>query len=509
MTHSKKLPWWVGLLINVSLGLLLAWCSQWMPSSEGAKRVVTRIWGPVVTQHYPSTGRDQVTVMLIDDLDLRQYDEMWPVSLGFHQRRLQQLLKYAPKAVFIDIAFLDDRRDAGLDGFIDTACRARQQGVPVFIGSFANAGITPSRVETEMLKRRIEVQGQSVPCIEAAYLNLKIDGFDQSVWEYDVGVPVGAPGQQEGGHGHHAGGWRYPSPAARLYAVGHELDPEVLAEPMALVWGMKSDPFNLGWMRNEGRDVGNGPVCAGEWDWQRVLPFGKMGPPLCPYQRTLPLRTLNRANGLDASDLSDAITGKYVIYGTHLQSTADTITSPYHGRIAGAYVHAMALDNLLSFDGQPRRGGEFGEPGSGDATAFTVFAVIVICCFIAFKEKLSTVFEEREHRHQLHLEKTPEKVYLQPSTWMRLSGVMRVIVQNIWSRLIPMLVFGLSTLLIIFLLITVSYFWLRLGPMVWVEYVLFPLGAHFLHIGEKLEQAIAWTRLQWEAAGNDEGVRTT
>lgn len=506
MSHSRKLPWWAGFLINVTLGLLFAFFAQWLPSSEGAKRIVTRIWGPVVTQYYPSSGRDQVTVMLIDDLDLRQYEEMWPVSLGFHQRRLQQLLKYAPKAVFFDIAFLDDRRDADLDGFIDTACRARQQGVPVFIGSFANAGLSPSRVEAEMLKRRVEVNGQSLPCIEAAYLNLKIDGFDQSVWEYDVGLPPGATQHGEGEHGHHAAGPRYPSPAARLFAVDHRLDAEVLAEPMALVWGMESDPFNLGWMRNQTRDVGNAPLCAGAWSWERVLPFGKMGPPLCPYQRTLPMRTLNRANGLDAEDLHDALAGKYVIYGTHLQSTADTVTSPYHGRIAGAYVHAMALDNLLAFDGKPRRAGEFGEPGSGDVTAFTVFAVVVICGFIAFKEWLSAWLARRKQQSHHLLPARPENVWLQPTAWDRIKDLSGVIGRRIWSRFLPTLLFALSTLALVLLLIVVSYSWLRLGPMVWVEYVLFPLGTHFLHIGEKLEEAIEWTRMQWEGTGEDKSV---
>jgi hypothetical protein len=445
--------------------------------------------------------------MLIDDLDLQQYEEMWPVSLGFHQRRLQQVLKYAPKAVFFDIAFLDDRRDADLDGFIETACRARQQGVPVFIGSFANAGLSPSRVETEMLRRRVEVHGQSQPCIEAAYLNLKIDGFDQSVWEYDVGLPPGGARHGEGEHGHQAAGPRYPSPAARLFAVDHRLDAEVLAEPMALVWGMESDPFNLGWMRNQTHDVGDGPLCAGAWNWERVLPFGKMGPPLCPYQRTLPMRTLNRANGLDATDLHDALAGKYVIYGTHLQSTADTVTSPYHGRIAGAYVHAMALDNLLAFEGKPRRAGEFGEPGSGEVTAFTIFAVVVICGFIAIKEHLSAKLEKFRHANEKAEQERRNNARLEPTAWNRMKDLGCAIGRKIYSWFGPTVLFTLAALIVVLILIGVSYFLLRLGPLVWVEYALFPLGMHFLHISEKFEEAIVWLRVQWKSTAQGKGAK--
>jgi hypothetical protein len=287
-----------------------------------------------------------------------------------------------------------------------------------------------------------------------------------------------------------------------LYAVDHRLDAEVLAKPMALVWGMEADPFNLGWMRNQARDVGDGELCSGDWSWERVLPVGKMGPPLCPFQRTLPMRTLNRANGLDAKDLHDALAGKYVIYGTHLQSTADTITSPYHGRIAGAYVHAMALDNLLAFDGKPRRAGEFGEPGSEEATAFTVFAVLVTCAFIAFKER----FHGHKHHGPYGQQAVAEKVYLQPTTWDRVKGISRIIGRSAWSRFLPTILFGLLALAIVLLLIWVSYSWLRLGPMVWVEYALFPLGAHFLHIGEKVEGAIVWTQTQWSGVTKDGSV---
>lgn len=507
--HSHKLHWGAAFAINLVIGVAFAFFAQWLPSSEGAKRIVTRIWGPVVTQTYPATGRDQVTVMLIDDLDLRQYEEMWPVSLGFHQRRLQQLLKYGPKAVFFDIAFLDDRRDPDLDGFIDTACRARQQGVPVFIGSFANAGLAPSRVETEMLKRRVEVQGKSLPCIEAAYLNLKIDGFDQSVWEYDLGLPEGSQDGHEAGHGRHAGAVRYPSPAARLYAVDHQLDKEVLEEPMALVWGMKTDPFNLSWMRNDEHDVGTGRPCAANWSMWRVLPFGKMGPPLCPYQRTLPLRTLNLANGLDAGGLHKALAGKYVIYGTHLQSTADTITTPYHGRVAGAYLHAMALDNLLSFEGRPRRAGEFAEPGSGAVTAFTLFALVVICGFIAVKERVSPRLEKGSDEARSASHGIADKDHVEPTAWRRLKGLLRAIGRSLRSRLVPGLMFGTAALAVVFLLIYVSYEVLELGPMVWVEYALFPLGAHFLHIGEKIEEAFAWMLMQWKGGHEDgESVKT-
>jgi hypothetical protein len=42
--------------------------------------------------------------------------------------------------------------------------------------------------------------------------------------------------------------------------------------------------------------------------------------------------------------------------------------------------------------------------------------------------------------------------------------------------------------------------------MVWVEYALFPLGTHFLHIGEKVEEAIVWVWTQWKGVTKDGSV---
>lgn len=466
MGGPRKFWWTFGLYLLV--GLTLAYMSDWLPVSEGAKRVLTRVWGPVLTADYPATGREQITVLVADDDDLREYGEVWPVSLGFHQRRLQELLKFRPKAVFFDIVFLDDRKDPDLEGFIDAACRARVAGVPIFVGSLTSAGITQSRTERAMMTRQVEVGGRSLPCVEPAYLNLRIDGFDQSVWEYDLAI---------GAHhdAAHDGAPQYLSPAARLYSVEHQLDAAELHEPLALVWGTAPDPLNLEWLNSDSGAERKGVPCASTWHWYRVLPVGKVGPPLCPYQQLLPLRTLKGNHGLSGGDLRAAIEGKYIIYGTNLQSTADLIVSPYHGRIAGAFLHAMALDNLLSFKGKPKAAGEFGHPWWGAATLFITFAVVVISAFLALNSlRKRTPFADH---------------------WAELGGPMAnrrgrlgVLGPALRAWLKPRLIAGAIGLAIIGALIFVSYYWLRLGPLVWIEYVLFPIALEMLHVGEGIER---------------------
>lgn len=505
--ESKSVPpeervrqFWLRFVLYLVIGLACAYFSDWLPAGEGAKRIMTRIWGPALTASYPTTGRDQVTVMLIDDKDLSDYDEAWPVSLGFHQRRLLEMLQYQPKAVFFDIVFLDDRKDPGLDGFIDAACRARMAGVPVFIGAFSNPGIPVSRTQTAMLARRVEAGGHAVPCIEAAYLNLKIDGFDQSVWEYDLNVPParvahGEHGTEHGAPAAHGSALAWPSPAARLYQVARPLAAHVTEEPMALVWGTETDPVNLEWLNNELHPQGAGAPCSATWKWHRVLPVGKARPPLCPYQQVLPVRTLKRTNGLDADDLRHAIGNKYIVYGTQLQSNGDVIVAPYHGRIAGALLHAMALDNLLSFHGEPKSAGEFGHPGSETATWFTLFALLVISALTAYKSLLDI---DDEARHVWFVKLAHKHIEHRPSQeWPHLSAAWRqwrmaCKASTLW--LLPRLMIGLATVAVIATLIGISYYWLNLGPLVWIEYALFPIAAEFLKLGREATEFLekAW-----------------
>lgn len=476
-------------LIYLLFGLTLAWVSPWLPGAEGGKRILTRVWGPALTDSYPVSGRDQITVMLIDDRDLREYGEVWPVSLGFHERRLLELLKYEPKAVFFDIVFLDDRKDPDLEGFIDAACRARKAGIPVFVGSFGNAGIAASRTERAMLARRTHDGPGSAPCIEAAYLNLRIDGYDQSVWEYDLNVPASAPaGPGIAALAASPGASVFPSPAARLYQVDHTLSGDVAAGPMALVWGTASDPRNLEWLNNDMRPGGPGAACSATWRVQRVLQVGEPSAPICPYQQLLPMRTLKRIHGLDTQDLDEAIRGKYIIYGTHLQSNGDVILSPYHGRIAGAFLHAMALDNLLSFEGHPKAGGDFGRPWNSAATAFTLLAVAVISALIAAKS-LVPMAEISRHRALHRLSAWQPSGAPMPLRTRRRAAFRELCLALktglLW--LVPWLFVGVLFLLTIGLLIAVSYSWMSLGPLVWIEYVLFPLCMGFLHLGDKVD----------------------
>lgn len=468
---SSKAGLALRFILFVVLGLLFATLAEHMPVGEAAKRAVARIWAPALTASYPHSGQEQVTVVLLDDDDLKAYGETWPVPLGFHQRRLLDLLKYHPKAIFFDIAFIDDRGDRELDGFLDAACRARLAGVRVAVGSFSHVGIE-SHTQASMLARTVQgADGRPLPCVEQAFLHTKIDGIDQSVWEYELDL---AEQPHHGAHGGERAGAHRLAPAAWLYGVDHAVEPDLLEPEMALIWGTATYPGNLDWINTGAR-----PCAADGNFWHRLV--GHLEPALCPYQRTLPMRTLKGTVGFSPAQLEQALSGKYVLYGVDLQSTGDIVVSPYHGRMAGTYLHAMALDNLLSFQGQPKRAGEFHWAWPLNvATAFSVCAVVLISAWIllvAFWRKRCLAWYEGRFAHK-------------GRGW-------GAVLRHRGMRLALWLLALLAALLPISLLFWISYYRLNLGPLVWIEFVLFPLALEFLHVGEEIAEGITG---MWEDA---------
>lgn len=61
------------------------------------------------------------------------------------------------------------------------------------------------------------------------------------------------------------------------------------------------------------------------------------------------------------SQLATLLAGKIVIYGANVSSEKDEVMSPVKGVIPGAYVQAMAIDNLLTYGQRYIRRGEINE----------------------------------------------------------------------------------------------------------------------------------------------------
>ncbi len=119
---------------------------------------------------------------------------------------------------------------------------------------------------------------------------------------------------------------------------------------MELVWGTKTAPSNLKWMMHEGKS------CAPEMSAVRriYLAFfdtGAVKSP-CPYSTEIPVANLMAGND---DDIPKLIQDRVVFYGGDLQGAQDKVFTPVNDLLSGVFVHAMALDNLITFHGKPEQ----------------------------------------------------------------------------------------------------------------------------------------------------------
>lgn len=272
---------------------------------------------------YPESGQQDVVVVLIDDQALTDLGASWPLRYGEQARLLRQLLSYQPKSLFVDLLYTQRRYDGGPTESLQRVLSSfREQGVPLILADYHDA------------------QGRSLVLPEfAAMANTA-----PTHWSgYGERYPLLLPSPQ--------GTLR--TPALQLYqAACLELDcsQEGFGAPLLVRWGYWSDAgmqdfvdlsgCDLRGQRGDWRQVFS-MLAADAFRSQRIASEVERPQP-CPYTRTL------YANQLRDPSVAEVLRGKHVLLGAHIRGIPDFVSSPVQGLLPGVYVHAMALDNLLT-----------------------------------------------------------------------------------------------------------------------------------------------------------------
>jgi CHASE2 domain-containing sensor protein len=287
---------------------------------------------------YPQTGRDQVSVALADDSSLRELGMPWPWSYGAQARALDALLALKPRAVIVDLMFVDPRHDDTIKELVDEIGRYKRAHVPLYFVGSTDAPPRSPPLRRELLKAGVRVLDPGI---------LVNQGI---VRQYPAtGACLGA----------HRAKQDCLSLALTVY---RDLYPRgVLAVPrglMELVWGTRANPMNAKWMKVTDE---NGAVhsCAEreETGWARRTWLAFFDPAsvrsLCPYTSVIPAESL--IEGRDDADVATLAKNRIVLYGASLSGVQDRSFTPVNGLIASVFVHAMALDNLITFRGRPQQ----------------------------------------------------------------------------------------------------------------------------------------------------------
>ncbi|HSZ74007.1 MAG TPA: CHASE2 domain-containing protein, partial [Rhizomicrobium sp.] len=285
---------------------------------------------------YPTTGHDHVSVALIEDDTLNTLQMPWPWKYGDHARALDALLDLHPKAVVVDILFVDPREDDTLPQLVEEIARYKRAGVPLY---FTDATDT-----------------------KPGEYPLRKEFFDTSVRQIDPSIDVNAGIARQYPvtgkcFGRDVGHGPCKSLALRVFEDNY---PNVQVPPLEglieLVWGTRTDPTNNKWMRvqNDDGTVGN---CE-----PRVTGFARIFDAFfdtsavrvrCPYTSVIPAESL--FSGAPDPDVEKITKDHIVFYGAALQGVEDRSFTPVNGLLPNVFIHAMALDNLISFKGHPQQ----------------------------------------------------------------------------------------------------------------------------------------------------------
>lgn len=382
------------------------------------------ITGPYL---YPASGRDQVSVALIEEETLHSLQMPWPWNYSAHKQALDAILAYKPKAVVVDFLFVDSRPDESLPDLVDEIVRYRKAGVPLYFegGTDLPYGEQPLRPE---------LARTGVPILDPT-----IDVYDGVVRQYPAsGHCFGPDGPLPG---------TCPSLAIRVF---HDVFPSRELAPlkgkMELVWGTNTEPTNLKWRKFHDDDGQEHPCTVQAGSFLRIYRafFDKStAQSHCPYSGIVPVESLIR--GDNDPDIAKLLSGRVVFYGAALEGAQDKSFTPVNGLQANVFVHAMAMDNLITFDGKPYQNvmTVFGMTFSNEpAQVMAIIPVILILSFMHMRRI-------RARRKGAHVERSAF------AEWFLDKGV-----ENLWHWLAFFLALGIGLLLAL---------WVGLSVANWVE----------------------------------------
>jgi CHASE2 domain-containing sensor protein len=302
-----------------------------------------KIYGAV----YPMKHRDSISVVLLDDDTLSHptRNEPWPPSHLIHGEVLSTILSHQPLAVLVDIFFIHAREKDHFERTAYVIDEYQRANVPLFVvAAAAHQAPRAARREILDLEREGKVTLVSADIEaepgEAPLYPLRRDGY---------------PLHQDGKPYESAALALYRSTCSKVHAAKCAEISDHNSEAMEIVWGLKPAPYNCTRTANTFydhvcKDLFSSPAGrAIQLLWQAFIPrdWRPTDPMPIPYHATI--STDDLLNGAKRASLTDLLKGKVVIYGAQIALVKDFVFSPIHGHINGAFIHAMALDNLLSF----------------------------------------------------------------------------------------------------------------------------------------------------------------
>jgi CHASE2 domain len=341
---------------------------------------------------YPVNHATQprVVVVMLDEPALALRGAHWPVPLQFHAELLAELEVLRPKAVLLDFLLLDPAKSADVCDLLKVGSRLRQQGIGLYLAVTQPADL--QRLDGARCRDAAGALVHTATVFTPVSVQRQADGSDfvSRRYPFEQRSDSAAPGSGT------------PSAAVRMYCGSQPAEQACLARLTSvaaadagfeLAWSPQGDPFNQRWSHasciesiSPMRAVLNQPA----------LPRESACPPVATLFASALLSpevdpTLGPAN----EELFALADGAFLLVGGNFRGSGDLVTTPLHTLLPGVYYHAVALENLLAFRGEPKVRKEFRSP----RLAFYLYDLLVLWVLAAIFLLRQSWVHRRRGRH--------------------------------------------------------------------------------------------------------------
>lgn len=350
------------LLILIVVSFVMLWLGDKLNApGMAATRFMARGQAPLTAQFvYPNASREKITVVMYDREFLNNTGSAWPLSYREHADTLMRLVSAPnarPKAIFLDITFGQERDDPSIDILQETLCKiSNDYKVPIFLAGLPSQQTGGLTIRSGL----IEKPSAGKRCFTLVGVDYVPDPIDGIAWSYQLTRHLGDAGWVSGPPDTGEDQPSYRSAAMAMAQDAAEINLGEESTPMAMVWGHNSAP-------QEHRPDILSKCRPGTPEKMNLIPgilrqiWEDEQLPLCPYHQTI---SVGQLHDLEEAEIASYIKNKYIMVGGQVPGYNDFANSPVHGIIPGVHMHAMALDNLLTYKGDYKLSAEWTLPPS-------------------------------------------------------------------------------------------------------------------------------------------------
>lgn len=329
--------------IVIVAGLLLFYSKLTFDLTPWAQAVISSM---TTTFYSDKATWEKTTVLLFVEDDLKIAQGRFPIPYDTHQLVVSELARpeVRPAAVFIDFAFVQpDRVSAKQFADLQSAVCELRKNVPVYV------------VDVHAIDAKAPAEGSvfgSCATPVGAHVTPEEPGGGLMSYPLCGAAPSPAPSHL----GERLKAWiesqlgleqsdcpPTDSAAVALWKLGGQPSPRIAEakrdDRMALAWPARSRPQRVCNQDHEILDTLFEVYTEGADVLKRR----------CPYTRTVTVGQFLT----DSDAFAASFKGKVVMYGAKLALGGDIVNSPTYRDLPGVYYHAMAYDNLLTFEGKP------------------------------------------------------------------------------------------------------------------------------------------------------------